>query len=110
MAITISDAEEAFDEALNSAEEAKGVREKATFRGQEIDVLIGQQEIDPDYTGSGVTQNAPWQVSLRKREVKLPLRLNESITIRNIALKVLSYKPLAGRIAIIAGDPSKEVQ
>ena len=106
----LSDLEEGFDEALDSAEEAKGYREKVHFRGQDIDAIVHEQVVAPDYVASGLSKNEPWQVDIRKREVNLPINHVEPITVRGISLFVLSHKPLSGRVSIIAGDPSEEVR
>lgn len=101
--------EDAFEEALDAAAEVKGLRETVTFRGETLDALIHDDMRDFDYVAGGQTTLTPIRLDLRTSDVTLPIENLEAIIVRGIARAVLTWAPLANRIAITAGDPAAAV-
>lgn len=100
---------EAFEETLDAAEEVKGTREVVTFRGEEIDALIGESIEDLSPVSGGTADTSPTKVSLRLSDVELPFAELEEITIRGVTMNILWHAALEGRIDIVAGNPAADV-
>lgn len=102
--------EYAFEEALDAAEEVKGQREKVTFRTLQLDALVHEDEIDPDFVAGGTSSFQPVKIDLRTSDVAQPILQLEAITLRGKAYAIMQYAFLAGRVSLTIGDPSEEVQ
>lgn len=104
----MSELTDAFEEMLDAAEAAKGIREVVGFRGEQLDALIFEEAVDIIPGGGGMVDGASIKVSLRKADVVLPIENLEPIEIRGRDLKVQQYFPLEGRIDVVAYDPAVE--
>lgn len=102
----MNDFELAFDELLDSAEEAKGFREKITFQGADKDMLPLSDDLELEPVGGGVADGMPIKVSLRLREVTLPVDNLAPVVVKGRDLAVISYTVLEGRVDLNLGDPS----
>lgn len=106
----MSDAADAFEEALNSAEEALGERRKLTFRGEEIDAIVHEAVNDPTFTASGTAVATPIRVNVRKSDIVFPIGHLEEVGFRGKTLSILTWANLAGCIQFVIGDPAMEEQ
>jgi len=108
----MNELEEAFEDALSSAEEVKGKREKVTFRGRQLDALFSEQSVDPRFVGGGVANDDAMLISVRTREAILggegPIKLREPIKVRGNQLVILAHFPREGRMDLAVGDPAAE--
>lgn len=105
----MSELTDAFEEMLDSAEEVKEERETVNFRGLDIDALFGSENIDIHPGPGGSSDGEPIEISCRLSDIDpLPEPL-EPITIRGRSIFILSYKRREGRVDLICGDPSEEL-
>jgi hypothetical protein len=108
--------ERAFDAALRGAAQAKGEDEKVTFRTASLSFLCLEQLEDIGPGSGGLADKAPIKISLRKREVELPIVTlaegpdADEVTIRGKTLKVLQYWPLEGRIDLLIGTALEQLE
>lgn len=105
----MSELRDAFEEALDAAEDAKGLREKVTFRAAALDALFGSETEDFVQAPGGEADSTPISISVRSSDITLPITPLEAITLRGKTLAVLSWKPLEGRLDLIIGDPATEL-
>jgi|SoiMethySBSTD1v2_1073268.scaffolds.fasta_scaffold133403_4 hypothetical protein len=106
----LNDAEQAFDELLDSAAEAKGKRIKCQFRGGPLEVAISTDPADYSPAGGGWASQTTIPISCRNRDIRLPINQNEEIVMPDKrVLAVLSYQQRPGYLELLVGDPAEEM-
>jgi hypothetical protein len=105
----MSELTDVFEEMLDSAEEVKGQRETIHFRGEDLDALFGEQNVDLIPGSGGNSDKTPIKVSCRLSDIDPVPEPLEPVVVRGRDLAVLTYDPLEGRIDLICGDPSVEL-
>lgn len=105
----MSELVDAFEDTLDAAEQVKGNRETVTFRGNPIDALFYDFNVDLEPGAGGSVDTTPTKVSVRLTDcVPDPLPL-EVINVRGEDCEILFFEKLEGRFDLICGHSENDM-
>ena len=106
----MTDLEQSFEDALDAAEEAKGIREKVMLRGKEVDALFYEWGEDDNPVLGGDSDNGIYKVAIRNSYVpEGGLKPLDEVKARGLTKEFFSASQIGSCTLLTLGESAGEI-